>query len=217
MNTAFPRQIRLATFAACLPLAAALMVGEACAQYKVIGPDGKITYTDRPTPAEGKVTTLGARGNAGAYEAAPLPAELRQVASRYPVTLYVTASACAPCDTARQLLRQRGIPHSEKVIATPEDADAFERLTGGRDAPTLTLGAQTMRGLTADLWNSYLDAAGYPRESRLPANYRNPDPAPLTKPRETSVARAQPAAAPAPAPEPEVIAPPAPGTASIKF
>lgn len=217
MNSALLRLTSSAFLAACLPLAAALMVGEARAQYKVVGPDGKITYTDRPAPAEGKITTLGARGGAGAYEAAPLPAELRQAASRYPVTLYVTASACAPCDAARQLLRQRGIPYSEKVIATPEDADAFERLSGGRDAPTLTLGAQTMRGLTTDLWNSYLDAAGYPRESRLPANYRNPDPTPLTKPRETSVARAQPPAPPVAAPEPEVIAPSAPGAASIKF
>lgn len=220
MNPTFRRSISAAVFAQCLPLAAALMVGHASAQYKVVGPDGKVTYTDRsPTSAEGKITPLGARGAAVSPEVA-LPAELRQSVARYPVTLYVTASACAPCDAARQLLRQRGIPYSEKLIATPEDSDALERATGGRDAPTLTLGAQTMRGLTADVWISYLDAAGYPRESRLPANYRNPEPTPLTKPRETNVARAQPASAPPPAaaPEPEVIvAPPAPGGTSIKF
>ena len=220
MNPAFRRSTSAAVFAQCLPLAAALLVGQAFAQYKVVGPDGKVTYTDRsPTSSEGKVTTLGARGSAASLEPA-LPAELRQSVARYPVTLYVTANACAPCDGARQLLRQRGIPYSEKLIATPEDSDALERVTGGRDAPTLTLGAQTMRGLSADVWNSYLDAAGYPRESRLPANYRNPEPTPLTKPRETNVARAQPGSAspPAAAPEPEVIvAPPTPGGTSIKF
>ena len=220
MNPAFCRSTRTALFAQCLALAAALITGQACAQYKVVGPDGKVTYTDRsPTSIEGKITTLGARGAAVSTEV-PLPTELRHTVARYPVTLYVTVRACAPCDSARQLLRQRGIPHSEKLIATPEDGDALERVTGGRDAPTLTLGAQTMRGLASDVWNSYLDAAGYPRESLLPANYRNPEPTPLTKPRETNVARAQAASTqpPAATSEPEVIAaPPAPGGASIKF
>ena len=30
---------------------AALLAGPAFAQYKVVGPDGRITYTDRPPPA----------------------------------------------------------------------------------------------------------------------------------------------------------------------
>jgi glutaredoxin len=220
MNTAFRRQTGVATFAACLPLAAALLVGDAWAQYKVVGPDGKVTYTDRaPAAAEGKATAVGARNSTASSEVA-LPAELRQPVARYPVILFVTASPCAPCDAARQLLRQRGIPYSEKVVVTPEDADALERVTGGREAPTLTLGAQAMRGLSSDIWNSYLDAAGYPRESRLPANYRYPEPTPLTTPREVSAARTAPAAAPAAAarPEPEVTeAPPVPGSVPIKF
>jgi hypothetical protein len=29
-----------------------------------------------------------------------------------------------------------------------------------------------LRGLVHDAWNQYLDAAGYPRESRLPAGYQ---------------------------------------------
>ncbi|HEU4644591.1 MAG TPA: DUF4124 domain-containing protein, partial [Burkholderiales bacterium] len=33
-----------------------LTVGAAHAQFKVVGPDGKVTYTDRPPPAaEGRV------------------------------------------------------------------------------------------------------------------------------------------------------------------
>jgi hypothetical protein len=47
-----------------------------------------------------------------------------------------------------------------------------------------------MRGLSSDVWTSYLDAAGYPRESRLPANYQYPASAPLTERRDASVARA---------------------------
>jgi glutaredoxin len=197
-------------------LLAVLACAPAHAQFKVIGPDGKVTYTDRaPTTTDGKVTALGARSAPAAVEVA-LPAELRQPAARYPVTLFVTGSACAPCDAARQLLRQRGIPYNEKLVVTVEDGDALERLSGGRDAPTLTLGAQTLKGLSADLWNSYLDAAGYPRESRLPPNYQYPAATPLTERRETAAART-PAARAAPA-EPEAGSnPPPAGTPNIKF
>ncbi len=198
-------------------LGAVLAVVPAHAQYKVIGPDGKTTYTDRaPAPADGKATALGARGTPVTTEVA-LPQELRQATSRYPATLYVTTGACEPCDGARQLLRQRGVPFTEKQVVTAEDSEALERLTGARDAPTLTLGAQTMRGLSAEVWNSYLDAAGYPRESRLPANYQYPAASPLTERREATrvapppprqTARAEPA-------QPPAAPPPPPG--GIKF
>lgn len=189
---------------------AMLAMAPAHAQYKVIGPDGKTTYTDRPpAPVGSNVTALGgARGTPVTTEVA-LPQELRQATIRYPATLYVTTGACEPCDGARQLLRQRGVPFTEKVVATSADSEALERLTGGRDTPTLTLGAQTMKGLSAEVWNSYLDAAGYPRESRLPANYQYPAATPLTERREAArvapppprpVPRAEPAQAPAAAP-----------------
>lgn len=168
---------------------AALLLVLACAAlpvhalYKVVGPDGKVTYTDRiPGPSEGKVTPLNPKGGGGADPGA-LPLELRQVAQRYPVTLYVVAD-CAPCDSGRALLRQRGIPHTEKLVLTEEDAEALQRLTGTRDAPTLMIGQQPIRGLSADTWNAYLDAAGYPRESRLPAGYQFADPTTLTQRRE---------------------------------
>jgi glutaredoxin len=143
------------------------------AQFKVIGGDGKVTYTDRePNSNEGRVIALGARG-ASAPESGPeLPFELRQAVAKYPVTLYVTTTACEPCTAARQLLKQRGIPFSERMVVTADDSEALERLSGAREAPTLMIGSQTLRGLAADVWNSYLDAAGYPRESKLPAGYQ---------------------------------------------
>jgi glutaredoxin len=197
-------------------LGAALAMAPAFAQYKVIGPDGKTTYTDRPpAPVGGNVTALGARGTPVTTEVA-LPQELRQATQRYPATLYVTTGACEPCDGARQLLRQRGVPFTEKQVVTAEDSEALERLTGSRDAPTLTLGAQTMRGLSAEVWNSYLDAAGYPRESRLPANYQYPAASPLTERREAArVAPPPPRQAARAEPAPAAPAPPPPG--SIRF
>ena len=159
----------------CAPLL--LVAFQSHAQYKVTGPDGKVTYTDRPPiSTDSKVTAINARS--GASEVS-LPLDLRRAVSRYPVTLFVAGAACEPCDSGRQFLRQRGIPFSERQVQTPEDNDALERLSGGRDAPTLSIGTQILRGLSPEIWGSYLDAAGYPRESQLPANYQYPAAAPV--------------------------------------
>lgn len=159
------------------------------ALYKVVGPDGKITYTDvQPSPGQtSKVTPIGSR--TAPQNEVVLPLELRQPTARYPVTLYVT-NACEPCNAGRQFLRQRGVPFNERNVTTIEDVDALQRLTGGREAPALTIGAQTVRGLSQEIWTSYLDAAGYPRESRLPGNYQYPVAAPLTERRDASQAAA---------------------------
>jgi len=196
-------------------LAALLLCLPAHGLYKVVGPDGKVTYTDRmPSPADGKVTPLNAAGNGVATDPAALPLELRQVALRYPVTLYVIAD-CAPCDGARALLRQRGIPHAERLVLTEEDVDALQRLTGTRDTPTLMIGQQPLRGLSVETWNAYLDSAGYPRESRLPAAYQHPPATALTE-------RREPPPRPAPAPvrpqaEPPVPEATLPTTQGIRF
>ena len=183
------------------PLAALLTALPAQALYKVVGADGKVTYTDRPPTSlvGNKVTALSTSGMAESDIALPL--EVRQAATRFPVTLY-TMGVCEPCDTARQLLRQRGIPHNEKLVATAEDGEALQRLSGGRDMPTLTIGAQALRGLSPEVWNSYLDSAGYPRESRLPANYQFPAATPLVERRvaDAPATGRPPAAAAAPAP-----------------
>lgn len=188
------------------------------AQYKVIGSDGKVTYTDRaPSPNEGKITSLGTRIQSGGGGDVSLPLELRQVVGRYPVTLYTMTGACEPCESARQLLRQRGVPFSEKQVQSPEDSEALERLSGGRDAPTLTIGSQTLRGLAPEVWGSYLDAAGYPRESRLPPTYQYPAATSITERREANAARPPAARASQPsAPEAPTAPPPASPT-GIKF
>jgi len=184
--------------------AACLAAGPSLALYKVVGPDGKVTYTDRaPTSSEGRVSPLNSR--AVAVEAEPaMPAELRQALSRYPMTLYTIADSCEPCDAARALLRTRGVPYAERQVVSAEDGDAFQKLTDGRDAPVLAIGTQQLRGLSPDTWNSYLDSAGYPRESKLPPGYAFASPSPLTERREAPARQAPTAAAPAePAPPAE--------------
>ncbi len=163
----------------------------ALAQYKIVRPDGSVTYTDRPPIDPGvRVTTLGRNTQAqvAAAEVA-LPVELRQAVSRYPVTLY-TGPDCAPCDSARRMLQKRGVPYSERTVTTEEDATALERAVGGRSIPALTVGAQPLRGFSEADWASYLDVAGYPRESKLPRNWPPTVAAPLVERAPATPARA---------------------------
>jgi glutaredoxin len=155
----------------------------ALAQYKVVEPDGSITYTDRPQLATTtRVTPLSSAGKAAKTGNAgnELPMELRQAAQRYPVTLY-TAKDCPACDAGRRFLQSRGIPYAERVVTSEEDASAMERVAGGRSVPTLTIGAQPLRGLSESDWTAYLDVAGYPRESRLPATWPKPVATPVVE------------------------------------
>lgn len=184
----------------------------ALALYKVVQPDGSVTYTDRPPAAgSGRIITLG-RGAAVVASDVALPLELRLARQRYPVTLY-TSPDCAPCDNGRRLLQQRGVPFSERLVTTEDDAVALERTVGGRTVPALTIGTQALRGLSETDWSAYLDAAGYPRESRLPRNWQAPAPTPLVEraPVRPQTAEVMPAAAPA---EPDIptTEPAPPGT-----
>jgi glutaredoxin len=202
------------------PLVALLAAMPAHAQYKVIGADGKVTYTDRqPAQSDGKVTALNARNaqsTVPANDNSALPLELRQSIARYPVTLYSVSGACEPCSSARSLLRQRGIPYAEKQVMSPEDSDALERISGGRDAPTLSIGTQTLRGLAPEVWNSYLDAAGYPRASQLPPTYQYSPATPIVERREANAGSRPGAAASGPVAAPPTVAPP-PSPSGIKF
>lgn len=188
-------------------LAAAAGIAHAQTIYRIVGADGKVTFSDKPPVSvdQGKVAGTGV-GAAGAASASALPFELRQVASKYPVTLY-TSPDCAPCSAGRSLLTSRGVPFSERTVTTNEDGAALQRLTGESSLPVLAIGGQRVKGYSDVEWTSYLDAAGYPKASMMPSGYRNPAPSPLVtvqrpaepKP-ETPVAPPVEPVAPSPAP-----------------
>ena len=190
--------------------------GQAAAQYKLVGPDGSVTYTDRPPLTSNVKVTSMARSGARAPSAAEatLPTELRTAVQRHPVTLY-TGADCAPCDTGRKLLQQRGVPYNERRVITEDDAAALERLVGGRTLPALTIGAQPLRGLSETDWAAYLDVAGYPRENKLPRNWLQPDVTPLTERAAPVVRTPLPPPVSQGAPAQGTVEPPAPG--SIRF
>lgn len=158
---------------------AAFFVPQAGAQqvFRVVGPDGRVTFSDKaPADGSGKVapTVALADGNPGAS----LPFELRQVASRYPVTLY-TSNNCGACASGRAYLTSRGIPFTEKTVTSNEDAETLKRIAGESLVPLLTIGGQQIRGYSDAEWTQFLNAAGYPARSVLPGSWRNPPPSPL--------------------------------------
>lgn len=161
--------------------------------YRIVGPDGKITFSDQPPPpsSHGKVSAANASAAPSTAAASGLPFELQQIAAKYPVTLYA-GDNCGPCGSGRSMLTSRGIPFTEKTVSSNEDSQALQRLSGDNSLPLLTIGSQQLKGFSDVEWTQFLNAAGYPQTSVLPASYRRPAPTPLV-----AVTAAPAAAAPA--------------------
>lgn len=195
--------------------------------FRIVNPDGSITFSDKPpvTTTTGKqtVTASTAGGRQVDLSNNALPFDLRQIAARYPVTLY-SADNCAPCAGGRTLLANRGIPFNERTVSTNQDNEALLRISGENSLPFLTIGGQKIKGFSDTEWVQYLDAAGYPISSKLPPTYRNPAPAPLVAlQRQADPQAAGQQAAPRPAAEPPPAAdrpaeePASPNPAGIRF
>lgn len=213
------------------PLAAAGLIGLAAAWslasaqpvFRIVGPDGRVTFSDRPpTDPSAKASPAAVSGAAGASESiAALPFELRNAASRYPVVLY-TGVECAPCQAGRNFLSRRGVPFTEKTVTTQQDIEALNRLSGGGGTlPFVTVGAQQLKGFSEAEWTQFLDAAGYPKTSQLPPAYRPAPASPLVVVQQAAGPQgASPAGAPqrAQAPAPSSPAGPSPSNpAGIQF
>ncbi|HET9821431.1 MAG TPA: glutaredoxin family protein [Burkholderiaceae bacterium] len=156
--------------------------GAAHALFKVVAPDGSVTYTDRPPSSDqGRVQAVSR--DTGRATDPQLPYALRQVASRFPVVLYTAAQCAQACNLGRAHLLRRGIPYSERTALTDEEREAWTRLVGGSEAPTLMVGSQSLRGYVPAAWDEALSVAGYPANSLLPATWQPPAPVPLIAPR----------------------------------
>jgi glutaredoxin len=164
--------------AACALLLGATAISIAQPIYRSVGPDGKVTFSDKP-PVSANVKVTNAAGASGSGMASSSwPYELRQVSQKYPVTLY-TSENCAPCQTARSMLLTRGVPFSEKTVTTAEDSQALLRLSGENSLPFATIGGQQLKGFSDVEWTQFLNAAGYPATFTLPSSYRQPAATPL--------------------------------------
>lgn len=149
----------------------------ASAQYKYVDANGKVTYSDQPPPPNARAVAAPKIADVG--PTSPLPFELQQATSKYPVTLY-TGAKCAPCEEARSYLRGRGVPFTERSVTSDEDIALFKQQSPDGTAPVMQVGSRRSIGYAEPTWGAMLDEAGYPTTSKLPGDWQNPAPTPLS-------------------------------------
>ena len=167
------------------------LMAPAVAQYKWRSADGITVYSDVPPPGGARQMNertsdeplLSASASDATTQSTPaveLPYELKTASGKHPVILY-TAPECAPCALARQHLGARGVPFSEKSISTSSDFEAFKtRGFSENSFPAMTVGREKTVGFEAGAYDRLLNAAGYPRNSKLPTNYKQAAAEPMT-------------------------------------
>ena len=143
-------------------LAAMLGSAQAGSLYRWVDQSGNVHYGDMPAAGAAQIEEVKIT-DAPATDDADLPYETRRVKEAFPVTLYVADNCREPCQEARDLLNQRGIPFTEKNLKSNEELDAFRKMSGGDDIPALTIGENWLRRFLAEQWNDELDIAGYPK------------------------------------------------------
>jgi len=188
--------------------AAFVMAAPAMAQYKYVGPDGRVTYSDRPPPTSERVVSER-KLNEPTAPATPLPFEVQQATSKYPVTLY-SGERCPPCDEARTYLRNRGVPYTEKTVTSDDDIALFKQQSPDGSAPVVAVGNRKTVGYAQSTLSALLDAAGYPQAAQLPRDYQNPVPTPLSPNTRTAAQNVTTPPSPSPSPPARRTAPPAP-------
>ena len=144
-----------------LVLLVATTAAQAETLYKVVGPNGNITYTDRP-PADGKSTTTLQFADA---PSSPLPAsvlkyqaELRlsmqgrlaqaKKADSIGTTTLFSATWCGYCTRAKAYLSAKGIRYQEVDIDTAEGGRAYFEAGGTRGVPLLLTDNQRVQGFS---------------------------------------------------------------------
>lgn len=140
---------------------------------------GRAVYSDQPPPPS--VRNAEQKSFKGSFIEIGESYAAKTAREKYPVILY--ASACgAPCDQARQLLIDRGVPFSNKdPQASPEAQAELKKLTGQLRVPVLVVGSDKIDGFETGQWQVALDRAGYPKSvlpGRKPAPAANPAPPP---------------------------------------
>lgn len=144
--------------------------------YRWLDEKGRLHAGDTPPPSARDVEKV---------RVAPTPPEpvepyaLQLARKNNPVTLYSTPN-CPLCDRARELLKARGVPFSEKSVVTDQQVQELVGVVGRDALPSLVVGTKIQDGFAASLYEAMLDAAGYPKKGALPA--RPPEPATAAQP-----------------------------------
>ena len=138
--------------------------------YRWLDEKGRLHAGDTPPPSARDVEKV---------RVAPTPTEpvepyaLQVARKNNPVTLYSTRN-CPLCDRARELLKARGVPFSEKSVVTDQQVEELERVVGRNAVPSLVVGTKIQDGFAESLYEAMLDGAGYPKKGALPARKQEP-------------------------------------------
>jgi len=145
--------------ALCLAIASTPLAAAQLYQWK--DAQGRMQYSDQPPPPSVKnAQQKSFKGNVievgESYSS-------RTAREKFPVTLYTTACG-GPCDQARQLLAERGVPFGTKDPQSNAEARAeLLKLTGRSSVPVLLVGSDKVDGFETGQWHAALDKAGYPK------------------------------------------------------
>lgn len=168
MKGAMPTRLLLA-----VAIAANATLAAAQELYRWTDEKGRIHITDTPPPP-GARDVRRTKPPAGAPSATPdkagaqVPFMLARVTKDFPVTLYTSPNCAEPCQAARDLLNQRGVPFSEVQVWEEEGNAELKRLSGNTQVPTIKVGSSVQSGYDPTFYDALLDTAGYPRAGVLP-------------------------------------------------
>lgn len=140
-----------------------LALASACVSaqtYRWVDPAGRTVISDTPPPS--KIKNL-AKTVEAAEAGDNLPFALRKAKESFPVTLYTSADCGSNCQQARDMLNGRGVPFTEKILKSAEEANELKQLVGEVFVPSMKIGNQSFRGFEAGAYNNLLDLAGYPK------------------------------------------------------
>jgi glutaredoxin len=126
--------------------------------FKSVDKNGRVTYSEMP----------------------PLPGSGDKLTADSASSPSLPTANCGPCVNAKLMLSQRGVPFTERTVSSNEDIDAYKKLNSDNNFPLATIAAQQLKGYEETEWTKYLDAAGYPKSSALPRNFRNSEATSLT-------------------------------------
>ena len=126
---------------------------------------GKVNYGDIPPPPAEVKNVQTKKLSDSVIEQDDVPFAVATAMKNNPVTLY--ANSCGEaCSNAKALLAKRGIPFSEKNPETDTvAAAALKEKMGSLPVPTIVIGVNNLTGFDEEIWNTALNAAGYPRNN----------------------------------------------------
>jgi len=111
---------------------------------------------------------MGAAGAGDATSATTQSYAMQLAVKNFPVTIYTSKQCGKPCEEGLDYLKKRGVPYTEKVVATKDEIDALVKLAGAPRVPVLVVGVDVQKDYNEQDWNEALNTAGYPKTSAAP-------------------------------------------------